>query len=79
MLENILQKLYNAKQTPDIVLLRQKVESVAHKLEYLKSIEPKTKEDFEDPLLILEYVRFTTELNIEIAEMYIMDVFEERF
>lgn len=74
MLENILNKLYRTKETPEIWLFRQKVESISAKLEYLKSMEPQTDEDYQNIPLIVQYVRLTTELNIEIAEIYIIDV-----
>ncbi|WP_146212655.1 hypothetical protein [Dysgonomonas alginatilytica] len=76
MLENILNKLYRTKETPEILLFRQKVESIAAKLEYLKSMEPQTDEDYLNIPLIVQYAKLTTEINLEIAEIYIADVLE---
>lgn len=76
MLTNILSKLYKAKETPEILLLRQRVEGIAVKLDYLTSVEPKTDEDYQNLPLVVNYVRLVVELNFEIAEIYIVDVFE---
>lgn len=76
MLKNILDKLYSTKESPEIVLLRQKVELIAAKLEYLTAIEPKTDDDYHNIPLILEYVRMATELNLEIANIYTLEVLE---
>lgn len=76
MLEKILQKLYSSKESPEVLMLRQKVEIIAAKLEYLTSIEPKTDEDYLNLPLIMDYVKQSVELNIEIAAIYILDVWE---
>lgn len=75
MLDNILHKLYNTKETPEILLFRQKVECISEKLEYLKTIEPKTEADFRDIRLVMQYVSLMTEVNIEIVEIYNLDIF----
>lgn len=76
MLEKILQKLYSSKESPEVLKLRQKVEIIAAKLEYLTSIEPQTDEDYENLPSIIEYVKQAIELNIEIAAIYTLDVWE---
>ncbi len=76
MLEKILQKLYSSKESPEVLMLRQKVEIIAAKLEYLTSIEPQTDEDYKNLPSIIEYVKQAIELNIEIAAIYTLDVWE---
>lgn len=76
MLEKILQKLYSSKESPEVLKLRQKVEIIAAKLEYLTSIEPQTDEDYHNLPSIIEYVKQAIELNIEIAAIYTLDVWE---
>lgn len=76
MLEKILQKLYSSKESPEVLMLRQKVEIIAAKLEYLTSIEPQTDEDYLNLPLIVDYVKQTIELNVEIAAIYTLDVWE---
>ncbi len=76
MLEKILQKLYSSKESPEVLKLRQKVEIIAAKLEYLTSIEPQTDEDYENLPSIIEYVKQAIELNIEIVAIYTLDVWE---
>ncbi len=76
MLEAILFKLYNTKETPEIFRLRQKVEIISQKLEYLESIEPKTDKDYKNTPLVLKYVKSIIELNIEIANIYTIDILE---
>ena len=76
MLEKILQKLYSSKESPEVLKLRQKVEIIAAKLEYLTSIEPQTDEDYKNLPLIIDYVKQAIELNIEIAAIYTLDVWE---
>lgn len=76
MLEKILQKLYSSKESPEVLMLRQKVEIIAAKLEYLTSIEPQTDEDYLNLPLIVDYVKQTIELNVEIAVIYTLDVWE---
>lgn len=76
MLEKILQKLYSSQESPEVLMLRQKVEIIAAKLEYLISIEPQTDEDYLNLPLIVDYVKQTIELNVEIAAIYTLDVWE---
>lgn len=76
MLEKILQKLYSSKESPEVLMLRQKVEIIAAKLEYLTSIEPQTDEDYLNLPLIVDYVKQAIELNVEIAAIYTLDVWE---
>lgn len=76
MLEKILQKLYSSQESPEVLMLRQKVEIIAAKLEYLTSIEPQTDEDYLNLPLIVDYVKQTIELNVEIAAIYTLDVWE---
>lgn len=76
MLKKILQKLYTSKDSTEVLQLRQKIEIVAAKLEYLSSIEPRTDEDYENLPLVVEYVKQAIELNIEIAGIYTFDVEE---
>lgn len=76
MLEKILQKLYSSQESPEVLMLRQKVEIIAAKLEYLISIEPQTDEDYLNLPLIVDYVKQAIELNIEIAAIYTLDVWE---
>ncbi|QIK60649.1 hypothetical protein G7050_12735 [Dysgonomonas sp. HDW5A] len=75
-MEKILQKLYSSKEFSEVLMLRQKVEIIAAKLEYLTSIEPQTDEDYENLPSIIEYVKQAIELNIEIAAIYTLDVWE---
>lgn len=76
MLEKILQKLYSSQESPEVLMLRQKVEIIAAKLEYLISIEPQTDEDYLNLPLIIDYVKQAIELNVEIAAIYTLDVWE---
>lgn len=76
MLEKILQKLYSSQESPEVLMLRQKVEIIAAKLEYLTSIEPQTDEDYLNLPLIVDYVKQAIDLNVEIAAIYTLDVWE---
>nr|WP_297169554.1 hypothetical protein [uncultured Dysgonomonas sp.] len=76
MLEKILQKLYSSQESPEVLMLRQKVEIIAAKLEYLTSIEPQTDEDYLNLPLIVDYVKQAIDLNVEIVAIYTLDVWE---